>query len=219
MDRTYYPFILWALATPVQFWAGWSFYTSGLGALRHWTANMHTLIALGTSVAYGYSVAIAFMRALSPDTLSVRGIESQLYFDTAAIIIALILLGRFLEARAKGQTSEAIRRLMALRPTTARVVRDGREEELPVEMVVPGDIVVLRPGEKVPVDGEVTQGYSSIDESMLTGESMPVEKTEGFPGIRRHHKRHRQLPVPRYQGGQGHRTGPDHRTGGGGPRV
>ena len=179
MDRTYYPFLLWALATPVQFWAGWSFYTSGLGALRHRTANMHTLIALGTSVAYGYSVAIAFLGAISPETLSVQGIEPQVYFDTASIIIALVLLGRFLEARARGQTSEAIRRLMALRPAVARVLRGGQEEDVPVEMVVPGEIIVVRPGERLPVDGEVVSGYSSVDESMLTGESMPVEKAEG----------------------------------------
>ena len=181
MDRTYYPFLLWALATPVQFWAGWSFYTSGLGALRHRTPNMHTLIALGTSVAYGYSVAIAFLRAISPETLSVSGIESQVYFDTASIIIALVLLGRFLEAKARGQTSEAIRRLMALRPAVARVLRGGREEDVPVEMVAPGDILVVRPGERLPVDGEVVSGYSSVDESMLTGESMPVDKAEGSP--------------------------------------
>ena len=179
MDRTYYPFLLWALATPVQFWAGWAFYTSGFGALRHRVANMHTLIALGTSVAYTYSVVIVFIRTLSPETLSVRGVESSVYFDTSAIIISLILLGRFLEARAKVRTSEAIRRLMGLRPNTARVVRNGQEEDLPVDMVLPGDIIVVRPGERIPVDGEVVQGYSSIDESMLTGESMPVEKAEG----------------------------------------
>ena len=179
MERTYYPFLLWALATPVQFWAGWVFYTSGLGALRHRAANMHTLIALGTSVAYLYSVAIVFILAFSPETLSVRGIEGAVYFDTSAIIIALILLGRFLEARAKVQTSEAIRRLMGLRPATARVVRDGQEIDLPVENVMPGDIIVVRPGERIPVDGEVVRGYSTVDESMLTGESMPVEKAEG----------------------------------------
>ncbi len=179
MDRAYYPFILWALATPVQFWAGKMFYVSGIGALRHRTANMHTLIALGTSVAYGYSVAIAFILAVSPETLSVRGIEGSVYFDTGAIIIALILLGRFLEARAKGQTSEAIRRLIGLRPATARVIRDLREVDLPVDEVVPGDLILVRPGERVPVDGEVVQGRSSVDESMLTGESMPVEKDRG----------------------------------------
>ena len=179
MDRTFYPFLLWALATPVQFWAGRIFYLSGIGALRHRTANMHTLIALGTSVAYFYSVVIVLLSTFSPGTLSDRGIGNGVYFDTAAIIIALILLGRFLEARARGQTSEAIRRLMGLRPTTATVVRDGVEVETPLEMVVPGDIIVVRPGEKLPVDGEVIQGYSSVDESMLTGESLPVEKSEG----------------------------------------
>ena len=179
MDRPYYPFVLWALATPVQFWAGWMFYTSGLGALRHRLVNMHTLIALGTSVAYLYSVAVAFILAFSPDTLSVRGVEASVYFDTSAIIIALILLGRYLEARARGQTSQAIRRLMELRPITAKVVRDGMESELPVDMVLSGDIVVVRPGEKIPVDGELVQGTSTVDESTLTGESMPVEKGEG----------------------------------------
>ncbi len=179
MDRTYFPFLLWALATPVQFWAGWTFYLSGLGAVKHRTANMHTLIALGTSVAYFYSVVIVLLSTLSPETLSDRGIGTGVYFDTAAIIIALILLGRFLEARARGQTSEAIRRLIGLRPSTATVVRDGVEVETPLEMVVPGDVIMVRPGEKLPVDGEVVQGYSSVDESMLTGESMPVEKSGG----------------------------------------
>ena len=179
MDRSYYPFLLWALSTPVQFWAGWMFYTSGFGALRHRTANMHSLIALGTSVAYLYSVAIVFLRTFSPEVLAERGIEDGVFFDTAAIIIALVLLGRFLEARARGRTSEAIRRLMGLRPGGARVLRDGQEVEIPLETVMPGDIIVVRPGERLPVDGEVVRGYSTIDESMLTGESMPVEKSEG----------------------------------------
>ena len=182
MARTAYPFLLWALATPVLFWAGWMFYTSGLGALRHRTANMHTLIAMGTGVAYLYSVALILIRTFAPEVLTVRGIEAGgVYFDTTSIIIALILLGRLLEARAKGQTSEAIRRLIGLRPTTARVIRDGQEADLPVDMVLPGDIIVIRPGEKMPVDGGVVHGYSTVDESMLTGESMPVEKTDGSP--------------------------------------
>ncbi len=181
MDLTFYPFLLWAVATPVQLWAGWVFYASGVPALRRGAANMHTLIALGTSVAYGYSVALVLIDALSPEVLSNAGIEPAVYFDTAAIIIALILLGRFLEARARGRTSEAIRRLMGLRPNTARVVRDGREVDVPVEEVALGDLVSVRPGEKVPVDGEVTDGSSSVDESMLTGESMPVDKHPGQP--------------------------------------
>ena len=179
MSRSYYPFLLWALATPVQFWAGSTFYTSGLGALRHRTSNMHTLIALGTTVAYGYSAAVVLLHAFSPEVLADNGIEAKVYFDTAAIIVALILLGRFLEAGARGRTSEAIRRLIGLRPTSARVVRDGNEIDIPVDQVVIGDTVLVRPGEKIPVDGLVTDGYSAVDESMLTGESMPVEKVPG----------------------------------------
>ena len=179
MGRSYYPFLLWALATPVQFWAGSTFYTSGLGALRHRTSNMHTLIALGTTVAYGYSAAVVLLHAFSPEVLADNGIEAKAYFDTAAIIVALILLGRFLEAGARGRTSEAIRRLIGLRPTSARVVRDGNEIDIPVDQVVIGDTVLVRPGEKIPVDGLVTDGYSAVDESMLTGESMPVEKVPG----------------------------------------
>ncbi|MDP3062691.1 MAG: copper-translocating P-type ATPase [Chloroflexota bacterium] len=175
MARAWYPYLLWALATPVQFWAGWSFYTSGFGALRHRTANMHTLIAVGTSAAYIYSV----VAVVAPGLFAAQGIEAAVYFDTSALIIALILLGRYLEARAKGRTSEAIRRLMGLRPKTARVVRAGREADVPVEEVVVDDIIVVRPGEKLPVDGVVTEGHSAVDESMLTGESMPVEKGEG----------------------------------------
>ena len=179
MSQGYYPFLLWALATPVQFWAGSNFYTSGLGALRHGTSNMHTLIALGTTVAYVYSAAVVLLDAFSPGVLADNGIEAKVYFDTAAIIIALILLGRFLEAGARGRTSEAIRRLMGLRAAFARVVRDAQEVDIPVDEVATGDIVLVRPGEKIPVDGVVTKGYSAVDESMLTGESMPVDKGPG----------------------------------------
>jgi len=179
MGQSYYPFLLWALATPVQFWAGSNFYSSGLGALRHGTSNMHTLIALGTTVAYGYSVAVVLLDAFSPGVLADNEIEAKVYFDTAAIIVALILLGRFLEAGARGRTSEAIRRLIGLQPTSARVVRGGQEVDIPVDQVVIGDTVLVRPGERIPVDGRVTDGYSAVDESMLTGESMPVEKVPG----------------------------------------
>ena len=179
MAQSYYPFLLWALATPVQFWAGSNFYSSGLGALRHGTSNMHTLIAMGTTVAYVYSVAVVLLNQFSPGTLADNGIEAKVYFDTAAIIIALVLLGRFLEAGARGRTSEAIRRLIGLRPTSARVVRNGEEVDIPVDQVIIGDTVLVRPGEKIPVDGLVTDGYSAVDESMLTGESMPVEKVPG----------------------------------------
>jgi len=168
-------YLLWALATPVQFWAGWHFYKGLWAGLKHKTANMNTLIAVGTSAAYFYSIAAI----LFPAFFSSGGRVAHVYFDTAAIIIALILLGRFLEARAKGQTSEAIKKLMGLQAKTARVVRGGEEVDIPIDEVLVGDIVVVRPGEKVPVDGTVKEGYSSVDESMITGESIPVEKNFG----------------------------------------
>jgi Cu+-exporting ATPase len=168
-------YALWVLATPVVFWAGWGFFTSGLGAVRHGTANMFTLIALGTGTAYLFSAAVTVF----PDFFEARGVESAVYFDTAAIIIGLILLGRYLEARAKGQTSEAIRRLMGLQAKTARVLRDGKEEDISVAQVFVGDLIVVRPGESIPVDGTVIDGASAVDESMLTGESLPVEKVAG----------------------------------------
>jgi len=169
------PYLLWALATPVQFWAGWRFYRGAWGALKHRTADMNTLIAVGTSAAYFYSV----VAILFPGLFVAAGIEPALYFDTAALIIGLILLGRFLEARARGQTSEAIKKLIGLQPKTALVIRDGEEMEISVEDVQVGDLILVRPGERVPVDGIVREGYSSIDESMITGESIPVEKKVG----------------------------------------
>ena len=169
------PYLLWALATPVQFWAGWRFYRGTWGALRYKTADMNTLIATGTSAAYFYSmVAVLF-----PALFTIGGIEPNLYFDTSAMIIALILLGRFLEARAKGQTSAALKKLIGLKSRTALVIRNGEEREISVEDVQVGDLILVRPGERVPVDGIVRQGYSSVDESMITGESIPVEKRVG----------------------------------------
>ena len=179
MELSFYPFLLWAVATPVLFWAGASFYRSGLGALRHGSANMHTLIALGTGTAYGYSVAVVLLEAFAPSVLLNAGIDGKIFFETSSVIIALVLFGRYLEARARGQTSEAIRRLMELRPATATVLREDGEVALPVEQVVAGDLLLVRPGEYIPVDGEVKDGYSSVNESMLTGESMPVEKSSG----------------------------------------
>ena len=179
MALEYYPFLLWALATPVLFWAGAGFYVSGVAAVRHGAANMFTLFAMGTIAAYGYSAVVVLLDRTAPAVLSNAGLEPKVYFETAAIIVALILLGRYLESRARGQTSEAIRRLMGLRPTSALVVRDGMEVEMPVERVVPGDVILVRPGDKIPVDGQVTDGASSVDESMLTGESMPVDKAPG----------------------------------------
>jgi len=169
------PYLLWALATPVQFWAGWRFYRGAWGALRHKTADMNTLIAVGTSAAYFYSaVAVIF-----PGLFAVGGMEAHLYFDTSAMIITLILLGRFLEARARGQTSAAIKKLIGLQPKTALIIRDGQEVEIPIEDVQIGDIIMVRPGERVPADGIIREGYSSVDQSMITGESLPVEKTVG----------------------------------------
>jgi P-type Cu+ transporter len=164
---------LLALATPVQFWAGWRFYEGAWGALKHGQANMNTLVAVGTSAAYLYSAAAT----LAPG-LFASG-RADVYFDTSALIITLILFGRLLEARARGRTNEAIKRLAGLRAKTARVVRGGEEVDVPVEDVEVGDVVVVRPGEKVPVDGRVVSGDSAVDEAMITGESMPVHKRAG----------------------------------------
>ena len=163
------------LTTPVQFWAGWQFYKGAWAVARHGTTDMNTLIALGTSAAYGYSVAAT----VAPDIFTAGGAIPQVYFDSSAAIITLILLGRVLEARAKGRTSEALTRLIGLQVKQARVIRDGRERDIPVEEVKVGDIVIVRPGEKVPVDGVILEGTSSLDESMLTGESVPVDKGPG----------------------------------------
>ncbi len=164
-------FILFGLATPVQFVAGWRYYRGTLDAVKNRMANMDSLIAVGTSAAWGYSTVVTFL----PGFFATH----EVFFDTAAFIISLILLGRYFEERAKGRASEAIRRLMDMAPKKATVIRDGQEVEIPVELVTLDDIVVVRPGEKVPVDGLILEGSSSLDESMLTGESMPVEKGEG----------------------------------------
>jgi len=174
-DFPWKPYLLWALATPVQFWTGWRFYKGMWGALKHKTADMNTLIAVGTSAAYFYSMVVV----LAPSLFAAAGIELGLYFDTSSMIIALILLGRFLESRARGQTSEAIKKLIGLKPKTATVIRNGKEIETSVEDVQVGDLILVRPGERLPVDGIVRQGYSSIDESMITGESIPVDKKVG----------------------------------------
>ena len=156
-----------ALTAPVVFYAGAPFYKGAWTALRHRSANMNTLIALGTGAAFLYSL-----------TVTVRG-GHEVYYEAAAVIVTLILLGRVLEARARGKASEAIRHLRELQPKTARVVRDGAEQDIPIEQVRVGDLVVVRPGEKIPVDGAVREGDSAVDESMLTGESMPVDKKSG----------------------------------------
>jgi Cu+-exporting ATPase len=210
--------VMFVLATPVQFWAGWQFYRGAWAALRHRTSDMNTLIAVGTSAAYLYSAAVTFFPGAFEEAVG-AGFEAAVYYDSAVIIIGLILLGRYLEARAKGQTSAAMRRLIGLQAKRARVVREadaqaGRgaagaqdaeahgnsdgaqhgdaahgaatahraaalEVDIPVEEVVVGDVVLVRPGEKIAVDGVVVDGRSAVDESMLTGESIPVEKGPG----------------------------------------
>lgn len=172
-EQLFLPMLL--LATPVQFWAGWLFYRQAWAATRHFTTNMNTLVVVGTSTAYLYSAFVA----LFPSVVHQAGLPAYAYFDTSAIIIALILMGRWLEARAKGQTSEAIRKLMGLAPKTARVIRAGQELDVPIEQVLVDDVMRVRPGEKIPVDGAVIEGASAVDESMLTGESLPVEKRPG----------------------------------------
>ncbi len=168
-------YILLALATPVQFWAGSQFYRGFWGALKHGTADMNTLIAVGTSAAFLYSLVVTFF----PRFVTSAGMEPAVYYDSSATIIALILLGRYLEARAKGRTSEAINKLVGLQARTARVIREGQEEDIPIDEVVVGDLILVRPGEKIPVDGVVLEGSSAVDESMLTGEPLPVEKSPG----------------------------------------
>ena len=164
-----------AMATPVQLWAGRQFYSSAWGALKHRTTNMNTLIATGTSVAYLYSGAVTVFGG----TGLFEDRATDTYFDTSTAIIGLVLLGRYLEARAKGRASNAVRALIGLQPRQARVVREGRETDVDIDDVAIGDVVLVRPGERVPVDGEVAEGATSVDESMLTGESEPVEKTPG----------------------------------------
>jgi len=158
------------LATPVQFVAGRRFYTQGWAEIRHGSPGMSTLVMMGSSAAYLYSLLAVLAPGLFPAG------TANLYFEAAAVIVTLILFGRFLEARAKGRTSDAIRKLMRLQVKTARVLRDGESREVPIEEVVPGDLVQVRPGERIPVDGAVTEGTSFVDESMISGEAVPVEK-------------------------------------------
>jgi P-type Cu+ transporter len=164
-----------ALALPVQFWVGREFHRSAWKAFRHRTADMNTLISLGTNIAFCYS----FWVTIDPSYFTAQGLSAAVYYEASAMIVTLTLLGRWLENRAKGATSTAIRALMGLQAKTARVIRDGREIDILIEQVAIADIVVVRPGEKIPVDGEVVSGFSKVDESMLTGESFPVTKQIG----------------------------------------
>ncbi|MFM8426233.1 MAG: heavy metal translocating P-type ATPase, partial [Chloroflexota bacterium] len=170
--QPWFGWLMLALALPVQFYVGWQYYVGAFKAIRNKSANMDVLIAMGSSAAFFYSLPITF-----------GWLMGHVYYETAAVIITLIKLGKFLEARAKGRTSEAIKKLMGLRAKTARVIRDGVETEVPVDDVRVGDVVIAKPGEKIAVDGVVVEGRSAIDESMLTGESLPVEKKPGDPVI------------------------------------
>ncbi len=160
-------YIMWILATPIQFFIGWGFYIGSWTALKNKSANMDSLIALGTSAAYFFSVYVV---------LSGQGHQ---YFEASAVLITLVIFGKYLEAVAKGKTSEAISKLMKLGAKTATVIRNGKEQKIPIDDVKHGDIIIVKPGEKVPVDGVITAGHSSLDESLVTGESIPVEKKKG----------------------------------------
>src|SRR3989449_549456 len=175
--------VVFLLATPVQFWPGRRFYRGTGDAIKNRSANMDLLIALGTTAAWGYSTVVLIALLLGIPNIDPSTYYPSTYYDTGAIIIALILLGKYFEEVAKGRASEALRKLMDLQPRTAKVVRDGKEEDVPVELVQVDDIVVVRPGERIPVDGAIVEGFSSIDESTITGESIPVEKTVGDPVI------------------------------------
>ena len=175
LSSTVLNYVMFILTTPVQIWLGWQFYRGTWRGLKHFSANMDTLVAVGTTAAYLYSIVATFL----PGFFARAEIRPEVYYDTAAVILTLIILGRFLEARAKGQASEAIQKLLKLQAKTATVLKDGQEQKIPIEEVKTGDIVIVKPGEKIPVDGIITEGYSAIDESMITGESIPVEKKVG----------------------------------------
>lgn len=168
-------FVLWALSTPVVFWLGRGFHASAWKQFKHRTANMDTLVSCSTGIAYLFSV----FNVLFPDFWLSRGIEPHVYFEASSVIIAFILLGRLMEERAKDNTSSAVRKLMGMQPKTVTMIVDGRSEQVPVEQVQSGDILEVRPGERIPVDGTVTDGSSYVDESMLSGEPVPVSKMPG----------------------------------------
>ncbi|MEJ2285266.1 MAG: heavy metal translocating P-type ATPase, partial [Desulfobacterales bacterium] len=161
--------LFWALATPVQFYTGWDYYQGGLKSLRNKSANMDVLVAMGSSVAYFYSLAVMLLPALG----------GHVYFETSAVIITLIKLGKMLESRTKGRTGGAIRKLIGLRPKTATILENDTEKEIPLTRVKVGDTVIVRPGERIPVDGLILDGHSAVDESMLSGEPLPVDKQTG----------------------------------------
>jgi Cu+-exporting ATPase len=175
-------FLTWAelvLSTPVVLWCGWPFFVRGWQSVITWNPNMFTLIGLGTSVAYVYSLIAALFPGLFPASFRTEGGQVSVYFEAAAVIVTLVLLGQVLELRARSRTGAAIRALLGLAPKTARRITDGKEEDVPLEQIAPGDLLRIRPGEKIPVDGTVVEGLSSVDEAMITGEPIPVEKKKG----------------------------------------
>src|SRR2546428_12366106 len=190
-------FVVFLLATPVQFGPGLRFYRGTLDAIRNKSATMDLLIAMGTTAAWGDSTGV-----LAALLLGVN-VDPSTYYDTGAIIIALILLGKYFEELAKGRASEALRKLMDLQPRTAKVLREGREDEVPVELVEAGDIVVVRPGERIPVGGVIAEGFASIDASMITGGSIPVGKAAGGPGVGGAVHRPGRPKGPAHEGGKG----------------
>ncbi|MEO1690240.1 MAG: heavy metal translocating P-type ATPase [Cyanobacteria bacterium J06631_6] len=169
------PWLQLVLTTPIQFWCGYRFYLNGWKALKRRSATMDTLIVLGTSAAYLYSL----FATLFPSFFIARGLAAEVYYETAAVVITMILLGRWFESRARGKTSEAIRQLIGLQAKSARVIRQGKEIDLPIAKVEIGDVILVRPGEKIPVDGTIISGGSTVDEAMVTGESIPVQKRSG----------------------------------------
>jgi P-type Cu+ transporter len=191
MDFPGRAYLLWALATPVQFWVGWQFYQGAWAGLKNKTANMDTLVALGTSAAYFYSVANVFMDPMN------------LFFETSSLLIVFILLGKMLEARAKGRASQAIKKLAGLRPKTALVLRGKKEVEVSISDVKVGDILIIKPGEKIPVDGEVVEGSTSVDEAMISGEPIPVEKHVGDSVIGATINKHGSIKIKATQVGDG----------------
>ena len=182
LGATLYPWLQLSLSTPVVLWGGWPFFERGWRSVVTWNLNMFTLIAIGTGAAYLYSLVAVLFPSLIPDAFRHQG-AVQVYFEAAAVIVTLVLLGQVLELRARRRTGAAIRELLSLAPPTARIVRDGQEREVSLEEVHQGDILRVRPGDKIPVDGKITDGKSTVDESMITGEPMPVEKTKDDPVI------------------------------------
>ena len=173
------PWVELVLSTPVVLWAGWPFFQRGWASIVNRSTNMFTLIAMGTGVAYLFSLVATVLPGIFPPSFREMSGTPPVYFEAAAAIVTLVLLGQVLELRARSQTGAAIRALLDLAPRKARIIRDGDEIDIPLEHVIPGDRLRVRPGEKVPVDGTILEGNSAVDESMLTGESVPVEKEPG----------------------------------------